>query len=73
MKPTLALATALLLAGTTGGCASWDGHGWGHAKAEPITDKAKAQCETATETLKGKPDHDTALRACLDEKARRGK
>jgi hypothetical protein len=73
MKPTHALATALVLAATTGGCAWWDAHGWKHSNGEPTTDQAKLQCETATATLKGKPDYDTALRACLDEKARRGK
>ena len=73
MKPSLAVALALVFAASSSGCAWWDAHGWKHAKAEPTTELAREQCETATATLEGKPDHDTALRACLDEKVRRNK
>jgi hypothetical protein len=71
MKATLVLATALVLAATTGGCASWDGEKYG--EGTPPTDPARAQCESAVATLKDQPDYDTALRACLDEKSRRAK
>jgi hypothetical protein len=75
MKAPLALACTLALVASTGGCAWWDAHGWKHMHAERAapTDTARARCEAATETLKGKPDHDSALAACLDEQARRGK
>ena len=73
MKSSLVLAVALAFAAGSSGCAWWDAHGWKHAKAEPATDHAREQCEAATATLKDQPDHDTAMRACLDEKARRGK
>ena len=73
MKSSFVLVAALALAAGTGGCAWWDSHGWKQTKAEPTTEKAREQCETAVATLKGQPDHDTALRACLDEKVRRGK
>ena len=34
------------------------------------TDTVRANCEAATRTLAGQPDHDTALRACIDAKTR---
>ena len=73
MKQSIALATLLVFASGASGCAWWDAHGYKHAKAKPATDHAREQCESATATLKGQPDYDTALRACLEEKARRGK
>lgn len=34
------------------------------------TDTVRVNCEAATKTLTGRPDHDTALRACIDAKTR---
>jgi hypothetical protein len=34
------------------------------------TDTVRINCEAATKTLVGQPDHDTALRACIDAKTR---
>jgi hypothetical protein len=74
MKGLAAVACVLALAGASSGCAWWDAHGWkGHHAAAPATAAARAQCEGAVATLKGKPDYDSALSACLQEKARRGK
>ena len=73
MKSPFVLVAALSLASVSGGCAWWDSHGWKQTKAAPTTEKAREQCESAVATLKGGPDYDTALRACLDEKVRRGK
>jgi hypothetical protein len=72
MKGLAAVACALALAGAASGCAWWDAHGWKPRHDAPATDTARAQCESAVATLKGKPDYDTALSACLQEKARRG-
>ena len=73
MKSPFVLVAALVLSAGTGGCAWWDSQGWTQSKAAPKTEKAREQCETAVATLKGRPDYDSALRACLDEKVRRGK
>lgn len=62
---------AVLAVGALGGCAMWDSMGFGHRHDAAPTAAAKATCEAATATLRGKPDYDTALHACLDEKRRR--
>lgn len=63
----------LLAIVTLAGCATanrmatkmgWRGE---HAVA---TDTVRANCAAATRTLAGGPDHDTALRACIDAKTR---
>lgn len=63
--------TAMLLAGTAlaGGCAVGEKMGW-HRSAAPATDVQLASCESATATLKDRPDHDVAHRACVDAKVR---
>lgn len=73
MKGPQAFALALVLCTAVGGCAWWDAHGWKGHHAASASDAARAQCDAAVATLKGKPDYDTALHACLAEKARRGK
>jgi hypothetical protein len=62
----VALASAALL---LGGCAAGQRLGWQRAHAPP-TEVQLASCEAATATLKGRPDHDVAYRACTDAKAR---
>jgi hypothetical protein len=63
---------ALMLACTTalGACAVGQRLGWTSTPRADATDRVKASCEDATRTLKGGPDHATALRACLDAKTR---
>ena len=65
------LRTALFLAGAAAlsGCAVGEEMGWHHDHAA-ATDVQVASCDAATATLKGRPDHDTAYRACVDAKAR---
>lgn len=47
---------------------------WGltSPQVEP-TAKMRATCEDSVRTLQGRPDYDTALHACLQAAARRGK
>ena len=68
-KPVLALATLALAASCLGGCAAGQRMGWQRTH-EPATEVQLASCEAATATLKGRPDHDIAYRACTHAKAR---
>ena len=71
MKARLALTTAALaiVACCLGGCATGQKMGWQRTH-EPATEVQLASCEAATATLKGRPDHDIAYRACTHAKAR---
>ena len=71
MKAWICVTASALVAGSLGGCAMWDSMGFGHRHDAAPTAEAQATCEAAVETLRGKPDYDTALHACLDEKRRR--
>jgi hypothetical protein len=62
------LATGLM-ATSLAGCANGQRLGWTTTRAD-ATDRVRASCEEATRTLKGGPDHATALQACLDAKTR---
>lgn len=69
---TFVRATAAALAACAlGGCAMWDSMGLGQRHDAPASAEAQAACEAAVATLRGKPDYDTALHACLDEQRRR--
>jgi hypothetical protein len=63
---TLASAAMLL-----GGCAAGQKMGWGRSPP-PATEVQVASCDAATATLKDRPDHDVAHRACVSAKARQG-
>ena len=65
-RNVLVLAAACLV----GGCAMGEKLGWHRTTHEPATAVQLASCESATATLKGRPDHGTAYRACVDAKAR---
>jgi PBP1b-binding outer membrane lipoprotein LpoB len=63
--------TGMLLAGAVlaGGCAVGQEMGWQH-NSTPATEVQLASCDAGTATLKDKPDHDVAHRACVDAKVR---
>jgi hypothetical protein len=69
MHARIRLLATGLIAASLAGCAVGQRLGWAGARAE-ATDRVRASCEQATRTLQGGPDHDTALRACLDAKTR---
>ena len=71
MKTTARTILLLAGAGALAGCAVGEEMGWHHDHAVP-TDVQVASCDAATATLKGRPDHDTSHRACVDAKARQG-
>ncbi len=71
MRSLLRVTAAALVACALGGCAMWDSMGLGHRHDAPASAQAQAKCEAAVATLRGKPDYDTALHACLDEQRRR--
>ena len=61
----LTAACVALLAG----CAVGERLGW-HREAAPAREVVLANCDAATATLKGRPDHDTAYGACVAAKKR---
>ena len=63
------LATIAIAASLLGGCAAGQRMGWKRTH-EPATEVQVASCDAATATLKDRPDHDVAHRACVDAKAR---
>ena len=63
--PLLALAMLAL-----SGCAVGEKLGWHRGSPDPATSVVVASCDAATATLKGRPDHDIAHRACVDAKTR---
>ena len=69
MDATKRLLATGLVATLLGGCAVGQRLGWTTTRAD-ATDRVRASCEEATRTLKGGPDHATALRACLGAKTR---
>jgi hypothetical protein len=71
MDATKRLLATGLVATLLGGCAVGQRLGW-NATPVDATDRVRASCEEATRTLKGGPDHATALRACLEAKTRQG-
>jgi hypothetical protein len=71
MKASIRVTATALAVGALGGCAMWDSMGFGHRQDAAPSAEARATCEAAVESLRGKPDYDTALHACLDEKRRR--
>ena len=52
------------------GCATDGKQGWHRSRAAPATAVQLASCEAATSTLKDRPDHGVAYRACVDAKVR---
>ena len=71
MKTSAGILALLAAACLLGGCAVGSKLGW-HRSHAPATDAQLASCEAGTATLKGRPDHDTAYRACVDAKVRQG-
>ena len=71
MNSAVRVTAAGLVAAALGGCAMWNSMGFGQRHDEPASADAQATCEASVATLRGKPDYDTALRACLDEHRRR--
>lgn len=62
----LALATVALT-----GCAIGAKLGWNADRTVP-SEVVQTNCEAAVRTLKGQPDHDVAMKACVDAKTRQG-
>jgi hypothetical protein len=59
----------LALAGIAlGGCAMGKEMGW--SKHAAPSDVVKTSCDNAVKGLEGKPDHHTAMDACVDAKTR---
>lgn len=71
MNSLIRVTAAATLACAMGGCAMWNSMGLGPRQDAPLSAEAQATCEAAVATLRGKPDYDTALHACLDEQRRR--
>ena len=71
MKAVASITATALAVGALGGCAMWDSMGFGHRHDAPVSAQVQATCEASVATLRGKPDYDTALHACLDEQRRR--
>lgn len=51
------------------GCAIGTRLGW-HTERVTPSDAVRANCEVNVKTLKGQPDHDIAMRACVEAKSR---
>ena len=64
--PLAAALAAILL----GGCAVGQRLGWTATTDRGASDDIRASCEESTRTLKGRPDYDTALGACLEAMTR---
>lgn len=62
----VALAAVLLA-----GCAVGAKLGWTADRTAP-SEVVQANCEAAVRTLKGQPDHDVAMKACVHAKTRQG-
>lgn len=73
MDYRIRVATTLAAAALLGGCATGQRMGqrmgWTATPAD-ATALVQASCDEATRSLKGGPDHGTALSACLDAKTR---
>ena len=69
MKTIARTGMLMICAGLAGGCAIGEEMGWHHDHAA-ASDVQVASCNAATATLKDKPDHGIAHRACVDAKAR---
>ena len=52
------------------GCAVGEKLGWHRGSDQTATAVVVASCDAATATLKGRPDHDVAHRACVEAKTR---
>lgn len=52
-----------------GGCAIGTRLGW-HAERVTASEAIRANCEANVRTLRGQPDHDIAMRACVEAKSR---
>ena len=66
---TIARTILLLCAAASAGCAIGEEMGW-HRNREPATEVVVASCDAATATLKERPDHGIAHRACVNAKTR---
>lgn len=53
------------------GCAIGTKLGW-HDDRRVASDVVQASCDKAVRTLRGQPDHNIAMRACVDAKTRQG-
>ena len=71
MRSLVRVTAAALAACALGGCAMWDSMGFGNRHDAPVSAEAQARCDASVATLRGKPDYDTALHACLHEQRRR--
>ena len=71
MKAVASITATALAVGALGGCAMWDSMGFSHRHDAPVSADVQATCEAAVATLRGGPDHDIALDACLNEHRRR--
>ena len=65
----IARTILLLCTAATASCAIGEEMGW-HRNREAATEVVVASCDAATATLKERPDHDIAHRACVDAKTR---
>lgn len=69
MDARLRIGLAALVALGVSGCAIGTRLGW-HAERVTPSDAIRANCELNVKTLSGQPDHDTAMRACVEAKSR---
>ncbi len=69
MDTRVRIGLVALVALGVGGCAIGTRLGWYAERVTP-SDAIRANCELNVKTLQGRPDHDTAMRACVDAKSR---
>jgi len=72
MKGSTRVLLLALGACALSGCAVGEKLGWHRGAAAKATAVQVASCDAATSTLKQRPDHDVAHRACVEAKVRQG-
>lgn len=65
MRARIRIGLLLLASLGLGGCALGARLGW-HAQRELPSEGVRLNCESTVKALQGQPDHELALRACID-------
>ena len=65
MRARFRIGWLLLASLGLGGCALGARLGW-HAQHAQTSDAVRLNCEITVKALQGQPDHELALRACID-------
>lgn len=65
MRARFRIGWVLLASVELGGCALGARLGW-HSQHELPSESVRLNCENTVKALQGQPDHELALRACID-------